>query len=158
MYAQYCRAARLHGSFSPLSQLGSTGRASAVGSAGEQAEVFAARPPAPTIPETVLVKLRPGQAIEIEMHAVKGLGRDHAKFSPVGTCSSPSPLTSLLKNSVWCSDSELPTVTAHHLGQSKSCTTTSCDTLPGLLLTRGHQRRPPAPKMSLSTSAVYEAR
>jgi len=54
---------------------------------GEQAEVFAARPPAPTIPETVLVKLRPGQAIEIEMHAVKGLGRDHAKFSPVATAS-----------------------------------------------------------------------
>jgi DNA-directed RNA polymerase I and III subunit RPAC1 len=54
---------------------------------GEQGEVFAARPPAPTIPETVLVKLRPGQAIEMEMHAVKGLGKDHAKFSPVGTFS-----------------------------------------------------------------------
>jgi len=54
---------------------------------GEQAEVFAARPPAPTIPETVLVKLRPGQAIEMEMHAVKGLGKDHAKFSPVATAS-----------------------------------------------------------------------
>lgn len=51
---------------------------------GEQAEVFSARPPAPTIPETVLVKLRPGQAIEMETHAVKGLGKDHAKFSPVG--------------------------------------------------------------------------
>ncbi|KAH9974203.1 DNA-directed RNA polymerase [Russula vinacea] len=54
---------------------------------GEQAEVFAARPPAPTIPEIVLVKLRPGQAIEMEMHAVKGLGKDHAKFSPVATAS-----------------------------------------------------------------------
>jgi DNA-directed RNA polymerases I and III subunit RPAC1 len=52
---------------------------------GEQADVFAASPPAPTIPETVLVKLRPGQAIEMEMHAVKGVGKDHAKFSPVGT-------------------------------------------------------------------------
>ncbi|KAI0248389.1 DNA-directed RNA polymerase [Lactifluus subvellereus] len=52
---------------------------------GEQAEVFSARPPAPTIPETVLVKLRPGQAIEMETHAVKGVGKDHAKFSPVGT-------------------------------------------------------------------------
>ena len=54
-------------------------------SQGEQAEVFASSPPAPTIPEIVLVKLRPGQAIEMEMHAVKGLGKDHAKFSPVGT-------------------------------------------------------------------------
>lgn len=57
-------------------------------SQGEQAEIFAARPPAPTIPEVVLVKLRPGQAIEMEMHAVKGVGKDHAKFSPVGACSS----------------------------------------------------------------------
>jgi DNA-directed RNA polymerase I and III subunit RPAC1 len=54
---------------------------------GEQAEVFAAHSPAPTIPEAVLVKLRPGQAIEMELHAVKGVGKDHAKFSPVGTCS-----------------------------------------------------------------------
>jgi DNA-directed RNA polymerases I and III subunit RPAC1 len=52
---------------------------------GEQAEVFASRPPAPTIPDIVLVKLRPGQSLEMEMHAVKGVGKDHAKFSPVGT-------------------------------------------------------------------------
>ena len=61
---------------------------------GEQAEVFAARPPAPTIPEIVLVKLRPGQAMEMELHAVKGVGRDHAKFSPVGAysfCLFPCP-------------------------------------------------------------------
>ena len=61
---------------------------------GEQAEVFAARPPAPTIPEIVLVKLRPGQAIEMEMHAVKGLGKDHAKFSPVGAFAQVPPLSS----------------------------------------------------------------
>lgn len=54
---------------------------------GEQAEVFAALPPAPTIPEIVLMKLRPGQAIEMEIHAVKGEGRDHSKFSPVATAS-----------------------------------------------------------------------
>ena len=54
---------------------------------GEQAEVFATRPPAPTIPETVLMKLRPGQAMEMEVHAVKGVGKDHAKFSPVGAYS-----------------------------------------------------------------------
>jgi DNA-directed RNA polymerase I and III subunit RPAC1 len=54
---------------------------------GEQAEVFAALPPAPTIPEIVLMKLRPGQAIEMEIHAVKGEGRDHSKFSPVGAYS-----------------------------------------------------------------------
>ena len=30
--------------------------------------------------------MRPGQGVEMEMHAVKGFGKDHAKFSPaVGT-------------------------------------------------------------------------
>ena len=52
--------------------------------AGEQQEVFAANPPAPTNPNIVLVKLRPGQGVEAEVHAVKGIGKDHAKFSPVG--------------------------------------------------------------------------
>jgi DNA-directed RNA polymerases I and III subunit RPAC1 len=51
---------------------------------GEQAVVFADNPPAPTNPNIVLVKLRPGQEVEMEMHAVKGVGKDHAKFSPVG--------------------------------------------------------------------------
>jgi DNA-directed RNA polymerase I and III subunit RPAC1 len=51
---------------------------------GEQAVVYADNPPAPTNPNIVLVKLRPGQEVEMEMHAVKGVGKDHAKFSPVG--------------------------------------------------------------------------
>ena len=52
--------------------------------AGEQAEVFANNPPAPTNPDVVLAKLRPGQEVHMELHAVKGVGKDHAKFSPVG--------------------------------------------------------------------------
>ena len=51
---------------------------------GEQEMVFAENPPAPTNPNIVLVKLRPGQGVEMELHAVKGVGKDHAKFSPVG--------------------------------------------------------------------------
>ncbi|KIM77860.1 hypothetical protein PILCRDRAFT_825076 [Piloderma croceum F 1598] len=54
---------------------------------GEQAVVYADNPPAPTNPNIVLVKLRPGQEVEMEMHAVKGVGKDHAKFSPVATAS-----------------------------------------------------------------------
>ncbi|KAI6105377.1 DNA-directed RNA polymerase [Pisolithus sp. B1] len=54
---------------------------------GEQATVMSANPPAPSNPNIVLAKLRPGQEIEIELHAVKGLGKDHAKFSPVATAS-----------------------------------------------------------------------
>lgn len=53
--------------------------------AGEQEDVFARKPPAPTNPNIVLTKLRPGQGVEMELHAVKGVGKDHAKFSPVGT-------------------------------------------------------------------------
>jgi len=36
-------------------------------------------------PDIVLAKLRPGQHIEFEAHAWKGIGKDHAKFSPVAT-------------------------------------------------------------------------
>ncbi|CAA7263088.1 unnamed protein product [Cyclocybe aegerita] len=55
--------------------------------AGEQAEVFADNAPAPTNPNIVLAKLRPGQEVHYQMHAVKGVGKDHAKFSPVATAS-----------------------------------------------------------------------
>ena len=51
---------------------------------GEQGTVMSANPPAPTNPNIVLAKLRPGQEIDMEVHAVKGVGKDHAKFCPVG--------------------------------------------------------------------------
>lgn len=35
--------------------------------------------------DIVLAKLRPGQHIEFEAHCCKGVGKDHAKFSPVAT-------------------------------------------------------------------------
>jgi DNA-directed RNA polymerases I and III subunit RPAC1 len=81
---------------------------------GEQADVFAANPPAPTIPEIVLVKLRPGQVIEMEMHAVKGVGKDHAKFSPVGTY--PRSFSFLFPVAQTYSDGELSLITSRHFG------------------------------------------
>ncbi|KAL2621680.1 hypothetical protein R1flu_001885 [Riccia fluitans] len=36
-------------------------------------------------PDITLAKLRPGQAIELECHAIKGIGKVHAKWSPVAT-------------------------------------------------------------------------
>ena len=51
---------------------------------GEQESVFAENPPAPTNPDIVLAKLRPGQEISMELHAIKGVGKAHAKWSPVG--------------------------------------------------------------------------
>ncbi|EIN06450.1 RBP11-like subunits of RNA polymerase [Punctularia strigosozonata HHB-11173 SS5] len=56
---------------------------------GDQAsyEPFIKKRPAPTNPDIVLAKLRPGQEIEMELHAVKSVGKDHAKFCPVATAS-----------------------------------------------------------------------
>ena len=39
----------------------------------------------PANPDILIAKMRPGQLIEMEMHAVKGAGGDHTKFSPVAT-------------------------------------------------------------------------
>lgn len=41
----------------------------------------------PVHDDILLAKLRPGQEINIELHCVKGIGKDHAKFSPVATAS-----------------------------------------------------------------------
>jgi DNA-directed RNA polymerases I and III subunit RPAC1 len=35
----------------------------------------------------LIAKLRPGQEIDCELHCHKGIGKDHAKFSPVATAS-----------------------------------------------------------------------
>lgn len=38
-------------------------------------------------PDILIAKLRPGQIIDLTMHCHKGIGADHAKFSPVATAS-----------------------------------------------------------------------
>lgn len=54
---------------------------------GDQEEQFAGDPPRVVHDDILVAKLRPGQQIEASCHAVKGIGRDHAKFSPVATAS-----------------------------------------------------------------------
>lgn len=39
----------------------------------------------PVYDDILIAKLRPGQVIELEAHARVGIGKDHAKFSPVST-------------------------------------------------------------------------
>ncbi|KAL5364554.1 DNA-directed RNA polymerase [Aspergillus floccosus] len=41
----------------------------------------------PVNPDILIAKLRPGQKISMELHCIKGIGADHAKFSPVCTAS-----------------------------------------------------------------------
>jgi DNA-directed RNA polymerase I and III subunit RPAC1 len=53
--------------------------------AGTQEERYADAPPRPVHGDVLLAKLAPGQKIELEAHAIKGVGKDHAKWSPVCT-------------------------------------------------------------------------
>ena len=54
---------------------------------GQQKTKFADGPIRPANPDILITKLRPGQILDIVMHAHKGKGGDHAKFSPVATAS-----------------------------------------------------------------------
>ncbi len=55
---------------------------------GQQTDYFSGdNAIAPVNPDILIAKLRPGQVIDIEMHMHKGVGSDHAKFSPVCTAS-----------------------------------------------------------------------
>lgn len=55
---------------------------------GRQGNIFSGEGAVqPTNPDILIAKLRPGQEIFIELHCIKGIGADHAKFSPVATAS-----------------------------------------------------------------------
>lgn len=54
---------------------------------GNQEEKFGENPPRPVHDDIVIAKLRPGQEMEMELHCQKGMGREHAKWSPVATAS-----------------------------------------------------------------------
>ncbi|XP_032818725.2 DNA-directed RNA polymerases I and III subunit RPAC1 isoform X1 [Petromyzon marinus] len=54
---------------------------------GSQADVYAEGSIRPVNDDILIALLRPGHEIDIMVHCVKGIGRDHAKFSPVATAS-----------------------------------------------------------------------
>lgn len=53
---------------------------------GDQLETFP-EPVKPVHSDILIAKLRPGQGIELEAHGRRGIGKDHAKYSPVATAS-----------------------------------------------------------------------
>ncbi|XP_018411233.1 PREDICTED: DNA-directed RNA polymerases I and III subunit RPAC1 [Nanorana parkeri] len=55
---------------------------------GNQSDLFHdIDPPRPVHSDILIALLRPGQEIHVVVHCVKGIGKDHAKFSPVATAS-----------------------------------------------------------------------
>ncbi|KAL7750636.1 DNA-directed RNA polymerase core subunit rpc40 [Sorochytrium milnesiophthora] len=52
---------------------------------GDQAEWFKDEPVRPVYEDIVITRLGRDQTIDCELHCHKGIGRDHAKFSPVAT-------------------------------------------------------------------------
>ncbi|BEJ13752.1 hypothetical protein CspHIS471_0309260 [Cutaneotrichosporon sp. HIS471] len=54
---------------------------------GGQSNRYRDDPPRPVQEDILLVKLRPGQMVDLHCFARKGRGADHAKFSPVATAS-----------------------------------------------------------------------
>ncbi|XP_069464919.1 DNA-directed RNA polymerases I and III subunit RPAC1 isoform X2 [Ambystoma mexicanum] len=54
---------------------------------GNQVDLFPKADLSPVHDDILIAQLRPGQELDIVMHCVKGIGKDHAKFSPVATAS-----------------------------------------------------------------------
>ncbi|RWS17550.1 DNA-directed RNA polymerases I and III subunit RPAC1-like protein [Dinothrombium tinctorium] len=52
---------------------------------GNQEEIFQGKPIKPVDDDILIAKLSPGQELDLKLHCVKGVGRDHIKFSPVAT-------------------------------------------------------------------------
>ncbi|ETN36980.1 uncharacterized protein HMPREF1541_07968 [Cyphellophora europaea CBS 101466] len=65
---------------------------------GRQKEQFAGDPISPVSEKILIAKMRPGQELDMTMHAHLGVGKDHAKFSPVATATYRlMPMITILK-------------------------------------------------------------
>ena len=91
------------------------------------------RTPLPCLPscleslqDIVIAKLRPGQTIEMELHAIKGVGKEHAKWSPVGSCHTSTYRRYQHLRVALCSDRHIPAAPTHPSEPYKTRTATPC--------------------------------
>jgi len=54
---------------------------------GSQADIFSDTPIKPVDDDILIAKLALGHELDLKMHCIKGVGKDHTKFSPVSTAS-----------------------------------------------------------------------
>uniref|UniRef100_A0A1A9ZG83 DNA-directed RNA polymerase insert domain-containing protein n=1 Tax=Glossina pallidipes TaxID=7398 RepID=A0A1A9ZG83_GLOPL len=52
---------------------------------GKQAQIYIESDVGPIDDDILITQMRPGHELDIRLAAVKGIGKDHAKFSPVAT-------------------------------------------------------------------------
>ncbi|KAI9586601.1 DNA-directed RNA polymerases I and III subunit RPAC1 [Glossina fuscipes] len=52
---------------------------------GKQAQIYSESDVGPIDDDILITQMRPGHELDIRLAAVKGIGKDHAKFSPVAT-------------------------------------------------------------------------
>ncbi|CAG8759827.1 18721_t:CDS:10 [Dentiscutata erythropus] len=67
---------------------------------GDQEEQYASCPIRPVHNDILIAQMRPGQKIKLEAHCEKGIGKDHAKWSPVATASYRLMPEIILKNEI----------------------------------------------------------
>lgn len=51
---------------------------------GDQVTLYKDEDVGPVHKDILIAKMRPGHELDLKLTAVKGIGKDHAKFSPVG--------------------------------------------------------------------------
>ncbi|CAF3462614.1 unnamed protein product [Rotaria socialis] len=73
---------------------------------GSQITKFKPEDIGPVFPDILIVKLRPGQEVDLKLVCHKGIGRDHAKFSPVCTGSYRLMPEIILKKPIYDEDAE----------------------------------------------------
>jgi len=73
---------------------------------GNQAHKFKRDDIGPVFNDILIVKLRPGQEVDLKLVCHKGIGRDHAKFSPVCTASYRLMPEIILKKPIYDEDAE----------------------------------------------------